>query len=139
WVLDREGSVRRHVLDREVQFAAFTTTGAGAIVEIRDAGLWLRLRLPGGRFRSIQLDDAFPASLDFAQDIAFGEPDDEVLGVVQRWSGIYHAFSKQGAVETGRLPAGDGGLYYTGVSAGGRVCGTLCRKEPAILCEGPLR
>ncbi len=139
-VLDETGELLRHITDREVQFATFAEDGVGAIVDVASEALWLRFREAGETaFRDILLDARFPRTVDFAQDIVLTRSGGAVDGIVQRWSGIYHRFGSRGAVETGHLGDGRGGLFYTGVPVGDRVCATLCRDATVIRCVGPPR
>ena len=136
-VLDDAGELLRHITDREVQFATFAEDGVGAVVDVVGDSLWLRFRDAGETaFRDILLDPQFPRTADFAQDIVLTRSEGVVDGVVQRWSGIFHRFGSQGAVTTGHLGDGRGGLFYTGVPVGDRVCATLCRDATVIRCGG---
>src|SRR5690606_41094373 len=71
-----------------------------------DLLLWLRTTAPGRARgprsgRAVLLDGAFPAELDFVQEIrelADGG------AIATRWSGIVHVVDGAGAVRTRRLP-----------------------------------
>jgi hypothetical protein len=118
--LGLDGAVLRRVEQPEVQFVAFTP-GGGHFAEVDARGLRLR-QTPGDR--RIPLDAGFARSHDFAQDLKRA-PDGRVA--LTRWSGHVHVVSPDARVASVRLPAlEDGGLYYTAVVRGRRVCATLC-------------
>ena len=117
----------------EVQFMVFGADGTGYFAEVEDGRLRLRIRPPAaaatpiGTGRWIVLDDAFPDTIDFVQEIRVGADGE---AVVTRWSGKIHLVSRSGRVRTLELPARDGDLYYTAVRNGNRVCATVCRTAP---------
>jgi hypothetical protein len=124
YVLDRSGREKRRIERPEVHFAAFTPDATGLIAEVEGSRFELRVRPPSGPDRVLLADQAFAAGLDFVQDIHFA-PDGRA--VVTRWSGVLHVFEPPGSLATLRLPALDpGGLYYSAVLAGDRVCATHC-------------
>ena len=115
------GRVLRRVEEPEIQFVAFDREGFGHFAEVDDRGLRLRQTGPG---RTLPLDPAFVRSLDFAQDVK-ALADRRV--VVTRWSGHVHVIEPDGRLASLRLPAlAAGGLYYTAVARGRRVCATHC-------------
>ncbi|MGH0033344.1 MAG: hypothetical protein ACQGVC_26455 [Myxococcota bacterium] len=124
----------------ELQFVAVTPDGVEYRVEARDdGGLWLRRVRPPGREpedQSVLLDPAFPAALDFAQDLK--RADDGRL-VVTRWSGVVHVVEpRRGTVETLRLPRLErGGLYYTGVIHRRRLCASHCGGVTVVCTDAP--
>jgi hypothetical protein len=124
YVLDGAGHEKRRIERPEVQFVAFRPEGGGLVAEVEDRRLALRLRPRAGEDRVLVADAAFPTGVDFVQDVHFA---DDGRAVVTRWSGTVHVVSPDGALATLRLPVlGDGGLYYSGVLADGRVCATHC-------------
>src|SRR5690606_31766900 len=112
-----------------------------------DLLLWLRTTAPGRARgprsgRAVLLDGAFPAELDFVQEIrelADGG------AIATRWSGIVHVVDGAGAVRTRRLPRPEPrGLFYTAVPArpdAARdplpLCATFCGAAPAVVCTVP--
>ena len=84
--------------------------------------------------RLIPLDDAFPAALDFAQDAKLTA---DGRALVTRWSGVVHVVSPDGGVQSARLPAHDGALYYTGVLTRGDVCATRCAGVEVVCAPAP--
>ncbi len=124
YVLDGSGREKRRIESPEVQFVAFGADATGLIAEVEGSRLVLRVRTPGASDRWLVADEAFATGLDFVQDIHFA-PDGRA--VVTRWSGVLHVFVPPDSLETLRLPQPDpGGLYYSGVLAGDRVCATHC-------------
>ena len=120
-VLGPEGRVLRRITEPEIQFVAFGPDGGGHLAQVDSAGLRLRQPRTG---RTIPLDPRFARSLDFAQDV---KPLSDGRVVVTRWSGHVHVVSPGGRVASVRLPpVDDGGLYYTAVARGRRVCATYC-------------
>lgn len=120
-VLSESGELRRRISEPEIQFVAFDARGTGDLAEVDAAGLSLR-QIPAGR--RLLLDRHFARALDFAQDVK-PAPDGRV--VVTRWSGTLHVVSPDGGVRDVTLPALEpGGLYYTGVVTGERLCATYC-------------
>jgi hypothetical protein len=124
YVLDRSGREKQRIESPEVQFVAFGPDGTGLVAEVLGSRLALRIRRPGAADERLLADEAFSEGLDFVQDIHFA-PDGRA--VVTRWSGVLHVFEPPGSLATLRLPKLDpGGLYYSGVLAGDRVCATHC-------------
>ena len=120
-VLGPEGRVLRRIAEPEIQFVAFGPDGSGHLAEVDARGLRLRQPRAG---RTIPLDPGFARSLDFAQDV---KPLADGRVVVSRWSGHVHVVSPDGQVASVRLPrVAEGGLYYTAVARGRRVCATHC-------------
>lgn len=134
YVLDENGRVLRRFESPEVQFVAFTPDGTGWRVEAEPGRLWLARVTPDGTRARILLDGGFPQALDFAQDV---KPTADGGVVVTRWSGRLHVVDGSGRVQDHRLPAIEpGGLYYTGVVAGGRLCSTYCAGV-TVVCSAP--
>jgi hypothetical protein len=124
YLLDRSGREKGRFERPELHFAAFGPDGTGLLAELDGTRLVLRVRPPFGADRLLLADGAFPAGLDFAQDIHFA-PDGRA--VVTRWSGVVHVFDPPASLATLRLPQLEpAGLYYSGVLAGDRVCATYC-------------
>jgi hypothetical protein len=121
----------------ELQFATFAADGVGFLVERSEERLLLRALPPRTSVppqlagRILLLDDDFPASVDFAQDVKL-TPDGSA--VVTRWSGLVHVAAPNGRVRTLALPKREGALYYTGVVAGGAICATRCAGVE-VVCE----
>jgi hypothetical protein len=138
-VLDTAGEEKRRIAEPEIQFVAFRGDGTGYRAELH--GRDLRLRAvpaetphpdPGWL---VSLDDAFPAQFDFVQDI-YLLPDGRA--VVTRWSGWVHVVESSGQVRSVRLPTlAPGGLYYTGVLAGERLCATYCADVSVVCRDAP--
>lgn len=128
-VLTRGGRELLRIASPEVEFMTFAGDGTGYFAEREGSLLRLRIRPPeraGNIFltgRIVPLDDHFPAG-DFVQDI---QPLDAGGAVVTRWSGRIHLVDAKGDVRSLRLPRDPGGLYYTGVLRGDRLCATLCQ------------
>ena len=129
-VLGPGGRERLRFERPEVQFMRFGPDGTGYFAERDGPLLNLRIRPPeraGAAIftgRLVPLDDEFAEDLDFVQDI---HVDAEGGVVVTRWSGRIHLVNRQGEMSLMQLPRpGGGGLYYTGVLAGDRLCATYC-------------
>jgi hypothetical protein len=134
YVLDRSGREKRRIERPEVQFVAFGPDGTGLLAEVEGARLDLRVRPPAGPDRVLRVDAAFPAGTDFVQDIHFA-PDGRA--VLTRWSGVVHVFHPPDSLATLRLPGLEpGGLYYSGVLAGERVCATHCGGLTVVCAPG---
>ncbi len=141
-VLDvSSGRELRRVARPEVQFVAFAADGAGYLAERDGRRLSLRVRRAGladppeRGGRQLLLDDAFPASSDFVQDVV---PLDDGGALVTRWSGRLHRIDPLGRVRSVTLPRFDGqGLFYTAVLADGRVCATLCDRVEVVCATAP--
>jgi hypothetical protein len=130
YVLDVNGRQLAYTEQPEIQFVAFGPDGTGYRTEVSGSELALRIVAPDAvdprieAGRRIVLDPAFPAKLDFAQDLQI-LPDGRV--VVTRWGGTIHIVRPAGEVRTVSLPrASVDGLYYTGVIGEGRLCATHC-------------
>ena len=135
YVLDRAGREKRRIERPEVQFVAFGPDGTGLLAEVDGARLELRVRSPDSPDRRLLADGGFAAGLDFVQDIHFA-PDGRA--VVTRWSGVLHVFEPPGSLATLRLlPVEVGGLYYSGVLAGDRVCATHCGGLTVVCASAP--
>jgi len=133
YVLDQAGRELRRFGRPEVHFAAFRPDGSGVIAEVDGARLVLRVRPAAGEDALVVADEAFPPVLDFVQDVHFA---DDGRAVVTRWSGIVHLVSPDASLATLRLPPiEDGGLYYSGVLAGERVCATHCGGIEVVCAE----
>jgi hypothetical protein len=150
-LLPRDGGPSRHdarVLERatgreilriatpELHFARFAADGRGFFAWQQGSRLTLRMTQPGAALdatsgREIVLDGAFADGHDFVQDIHI-EADGRA--VVTRWSGVVHVVAASGAVRTVALPrSAAGGLYYTAVTVGDRVCATYCA-DVSVVC-----
>jgi hypothetical protein len=135
YVLDRAGREKQRIERPEVQFVAFGPGGTGLIAEVDGTRLELRVRSPEGADRVLLADAAFAAGIDFVQDIHFA-PDGRA--VVTRWSGVLHVFDPPDSLATLRLPPIEaGGLYYSGVLAGDRVCATHCGGLTVVCAPAP--
>lgn len=110
----------------EVQFMRFSPDGHGAIARVRAGKLELVMLTPETKrrvptaTRPILLDAAFPASLDFAQDIQLAA---DGTVVVTRWSGRIHRVDRARQLETIDLPRSPNSLYYTAVASMTRAIG----------------
>ena len=108
----------------ELQFAVFGARGVGYRAERQGRRLELVVMAPRGSARRILLDSDFPADFDFVQDIQIAQ---EGSVVVTRWSGRLHLLDPAGHVRHIQLPRlQEGGLYYSAVLRGNRVCATYC-------------
>jgi hypothetical protein len=137
-VLDPAGRELLRFEEPEVQFMVFAADGTGWLAE--RAGETLAMRhLPAGEARRppeggsrIVVDERFPPAFDFVQDVTLA-PGGSALAT--RWSGWVHRVWPDGRVSSRLLPEpGPGGLYYTGVVRGRRVCATLCA-DVSVVCE----
>jgi hypothetical protein len=150
-VLDANGRELARWDEPEVQFMTFDAAGAGIVIERRGAQLRARLVQPGSgpsdgvprqSGRVLVLDDAFPAGIDFAQDVKPAAAPGDGRSVVTRWSGRLHvidpATPDAGAVRTLDLPRSEpGALFYTGVLDGDRVCATECSGIRVVCASVP--
>jgi hypothetical protein len=124
YVLAPDGSELRRIARPEVQFVSAGPDGTLHRAEVEGTRLWLHRSAPGVPPRRVELDPAFSPDFDFVQDIKL-TPDG--TAVVTRWSGLVHVVDPDGGVRSQRLPRPDGGgLYYTGVLTGRRLCATYC-------------
>ena len=120
----------------ELQFLRFAADGRGFFSWQQGSRLVLRMTQPGAALdassgREIVLDGAFEDGRDFVQDLRI-EADGRA--VVTRWSGVVHVVAASGAVRTVALPrSAEGGLYYTAVAIGDRVCATYCA-DVSVVC-----
>jgi hypothetical protein len=120
----------------ELQFPRFASDGRGLFAWQQGSRLTLRMTQPGAALdatsgREVVLDGAFADGHDFVQDIHI-EADGRA--VVTRWSGVVHVVDAAGAVRTVALPRdAAGGLYYTAVAVGDRVCATYCA-DVSVVC-----
>jgi len=137
-VLDLAGRELLRIERPEVQFMHFAADGSGALAELEGQRLSLRLLPPGtpgaprAAGRLVLLDDAFPAGLDFVQDVK-PAPDGALL--VTRWSGRIHRVTADGRVRTLDLPREEpDALYYTAVQSDDRICATLCA-DVEVVCR----
>ncbi|MBW2493929.1 MAG: hypothetical protein JRE43_04190 [Deltaproteobacteria bacterium] len=135
YVLSDRGEELRRISEPEIQFVAFAENGTGYRAEIEGHKLWLRISAAGEDIeggRRILLDPAFAAALDFVQDIKLAT-DGRV--VVSRWSGWVHVVDSPRRVRSTRLPQFDeGGLYYSAVADGDRICATYC-SDVGVVCR----
>jgi hypothetical protein len=139
-ILDRAGRELARIEDPELQFFAFRPDGVGVVAEVDGAGLWLRVLGPddagGPETRGTRLlaDESFDHEHDFAQDVQL---DGAGRAAVTRWSGRVHVVDLAlPLARTIQLPRSEGGLYYTGVLHGERLCATLCRGIEIVCREG---
>lgn len=141
-ILGPGGEERLRWQQPETQFMAFGADGTGYFAERDGERLRLRIRPPEaagsplGTGRWIELDAAFPADLDFVQEIRVA---DDGRAIVTRWSGRVHIVSREGSVRDIELPRSDGDLFYTGTLVGERVCATVCRTRPEPAPEAWVR
>ena len=144
-VLDRRGrEVARFgtaAAPAEIQFVRFDRQGWGFLAIVTEGRLELVLLEPDSDRRDLTgakhvlLDDDFPASLDFAQDIHL---DASGNAFVTRWSGRVHRVSRAGEVRTWQLPRNPGDLYYTAVPTADGVCATRCGDVDVVCSNRPL-
>lgn len=138
YVLDAAGRELRRIAEPEIQFVVFAPDGSGYLAEVDGRSLWLRASTPGEELstaRRIALDDRFEEGLDFVQDMQTA-PDRRL--VVTRWSGWVHLVGPNLEVGTVRLPAlAEGGLYYTAVATGDRICATYCAGVSVVCADAP--
>lgn len=122
----------------ELHFFQFAKDGRGYFAWLEGRRLVLRVTEPGAASgpdagRAILLDDAFPAGIDFVQDLRV-QRDGRV--VATRWSGAVHVLDTELALRTVKLPRRNGaGLFYTAVATGDRVCATRCDGVD-VVCMG---
>ncbi|MEE9608651.1 MAG: hypothetical protein V3U03_13000 [Myxococcota bacterium] len=135
YVLDLKGNEKRRIAHPEIQFVAFGDDGTGYMAEVEAGQLFLRVvPAPGEHELRLLLDDAFVSGADFAQDIQLANGS----AVVSRWSGWVHVAERSGAVRSLRLPSLEGGgLYYTAVLVGERLCATHCGGVTVVCSDLP--
>ncbi len=120
----------------ELHFPRFTADGRGVFAWQRGSRLTLRMTQPGAAQdatsgREVVLDTAFADGIDFVQDV---HVETDGRAVVTRWSGVVHVVSPDGSVRTANLPRpAAGGLYYTAVAVGDRICATYCA-DVSVVC-----
>jgi len=120
----------------ELHFPHFSADGRGLFAWQQGSRLTLRMTQPGAAQdatsgREVVLDTAFADGIDFVQDV---HVEADGRAVVTRWSGVVHVVSPDGSVRTVDLPrTAAGGLYYTAVAVGDRVCATYCA-DVSIVC-----
>lgn len=120
----------------ELHFPRFTTDGRGFFAWQQGSRLTLRMTQPGAAQdatsgREVVLDTAFADGVDFVQDV---HVEADGRAVVMRWSGVVHVVSPDGSARTVDLPRpAAGGLYYTAVAVGDRVCATYCA-DVSVVC-----
>jgi hypothetical protein len=120
----------------ELHFPRFTADGRGFFAWQQGSRLTLRMTQPGAAQdassgREVVLDTAFAEGIDFVQDV---HVEADGRAVVTRWSGVVHVVSPDGSVRTVDLPrTAAGGLYYTAVAVGDRVCATYCA-DVSVVC-----
>ncbi|MFP8877498.1 MAG: hypothetical protein VCB99_11460 [Myxococcota bacterium] len=124
YILDPANRTWQRRDEPELQFVTFGPEGTGYRAQLRGGRLELVVAPPEASARSILLDSTFPAAFDFVQDI---QPDHDGGVVVTRWSGRLHLLDAAGHLRHIQLPRlEEGGLYYSAVLRGERVCATYC-------------
>jgi hypothetical protein len=138
YVLGAAGEPLRRVAEPELQFVRFSQDGTGYRAEVEGRNLWLQISDPGAGPSSgsrLLLDAAFPAALDFVQDIALMR---DGRAVVTRWSGWIHVVESPRVVRTTRLPELEtGGLYYSAFAERDRICATYCADLSVVCADLP--
>lgn len=139
-ILDLSGREQLRFAAPEVQFMTFGPDGTGWFAEVDGSLLSLRVRPPERAGRAlltglyVPLDAAFPASLDFVQDI---QPLEDGGALVTRWSGVVHRVTASGRAAALTLPKQPGELYYTAVGRDGRLCATRCGDVSVVCADMP--
>ena len=124
----------------ELHFPRFTADGRGYFAWQQGSRLTLRMTQPGAAQdatsgREVVLDTAFAEGIDFVQDV---HVETDGRAVVTRWSGVVHVVAPDGSVRTVDLPhTAAGGLYYTAVAVGDRVCATYCAGVSVVCAPLP--
>jgi len=128
----------------ELQFVTFDAAGTGYLAERAGTQLTLRIVRPdetgslATAGRRILLDDRFPATSDFAQEIRVAQAQ---RVVITRWSGRIHvvdlAAPSGREVRTVELPRPADSLYYTAVLDGDHLCATLCAGVTVVCTAAP--
>jgi hypothetical protein len=144
-ILDARGREIARIEEPEIQFMSFRPDGVGLAVEVEGSELWLRVLTPDdveampARGRRIRLDPAFVRAADFAQDVQWDASGRRA--VVMRWSGRFHtvdlADPAQPVVRSGAFPREEGGLFYSGVRSGDRICATRCAGVSVVCIPAP--
>jgi len=130
FVLSLDGAQRRRIETPEVQFVA-SNPQVGLLRAERN-GSELDLVRPAGR---VVLDSDFAAAVDFTQDV---KPTRDGGAVVTQWSGLVHRVAANDSVRSLQLPNfQEGGLYYTGVLTGDRICATYCAGVRVVCSRVP--
>jgi hypothetical protein len=132
-----DGRLIERIAAPEIHFVAAGPDATLYLAEASGARLALRVRPPpgAGPDRLVALDDAFAATLDFVQDVQLA---DDGRVVVTRWSGRIHVLHPDGALRSAQLPAlAEGGLYYTAVLHGERLCATYCAGVSVVCIDAP--
>lgn len=128
YVLGRDGAELRRIETPEVQFVAGDPQGG--LLRAERNGSELDLVRSADR---VTLDSDFAHAFDFAQDV---KPTRDGGALVTRWSGIVHRVDGKGSVRSLRFPdLQQGGLYYTAVRVGDRICATYCAGV-RVVCAG---
>ena len=124
YILDLASRTWQRRDEPELHFVAFGPEGTGYRAQLSGRRLELVVAPPEASARNILLDSNFPAAFDFVQDI---QPDQDGGVVVTRWSGRLHLLDTAGKLHDVQLPQlAEGGLYYSAVLRGERVCATYC-------------
>jgi hypothetical protein len=140
-IVDLAGREQERISDLEIQFVRFGADGTGYLALVEENKLQLAILPPGtpadrlGQARRITLDDAFPSSLDFAQNIRVEGPG-QVL--VTTWGGQIFVVepSAPEPVRPFAFPRlADGGLYYSAASDQDRLCATYCAESTVVCTE----
>ncbi|MEM7409892.1 MAG: hypothetical protein AAF430_06640 [Myxococcota bacterium] len=142
FVLGRDGRPTRTVAEPEVQFVAQGVDGRFYRAEVEHSGagthtLWAVIEPadPADETVRVLLDPAFPAALDFVQDV---QPSRDGRVAITRWSGRVHVLDRAARAKTVDLPRLDpDGLYYTAVLWGDRVCATYCADVTVVCADAP--
>ncbi len=144
-VLDLLGHELARIEQPEIQFMTFGADGTHTRVERIGRRLILRVIAPDARStitetgRTLLLDDAFAAGVDFVQDL---QPGDDGRLVVTRWGGRIHVVTLVAGgparAATLDLPRESGEtLYYTAVIDSGRLCATRCNRVEVVCTPAP--
>jgi len=142
YVLGADGRLLRRIERPEVQFVARGPRDTLYLAEVEQGRLYLRIVPPpgAGAAERLLLDPAFPAALDFVQDV---QPAADGRVALTRWSGHVHVLHPGAADAAARVrsvrlpPLEDGGLYYTAVLRGDRLCATYCAGVTVVCTDAP--
>ncbi len=144
-----DGRERRRVTESEIQFVVFDAEGAGHLARVGgddDRTLELVVFPAGEPGRDLDaaprvvLDTGFAAHLDFVQEIRVADDGRVVLTL---WSGKIFVVERAddggpGEVHRLRLPSLEpGGLYYTAVARGARLCASYCGGVRIVCTDAP--